>query len=361
MKIKNKMFGVIIAGGRGTRFWPISRKKRPKQLLNIIGDQSMLQMTVDRLRKIRFIEDIYIATGKDLAKTISKEVEGVPRKNIIVEPSGKNTAPSIGLVAGHLLKRDPDAVMGVFPADHLIVGHRPFYQSLSTAFNLVSKKEILITFGIVPSSAHIGYGYIQYNKKKILEDDIAFGVKTFAEKPTLSAAKRFIKSGDFLWNSGIFVWKASVYMKAMEDHLPIQYDIIKNIVSKVGTNKYKSILESEWDRISQESVDYGILEKAQNIGVVKSDFVWSDVGSWDAYYNLMTKKKDGNVIKGDGLVIDGTNNLIHSSEKFTSVLGLSNIAVINTNDSTLIVPRERVEEIKTILSVLEKNDRNELL
>tara|TARA_B100000029_G_C17609848_1_gene969160 strand:+ start:6209 stop:7294 length:1086 start_codon:yes stop_codon:yes gene_type:complete len=361
MKIKNKMFGVIIAGGRGTRFWPISRKKRPKQLLNIFGDQSMLQMTIDRLRKIRFIEDIYIATGKDLAKSIAQEVEGISKKNIIVEPSGKNTAPSIGLVAGHLLNRDPEAVMGIFPADHLIVGHRPFYQSLSAALDLVSKNKILVTLGIIPSSPHTGYGYIQYNKKKILKDGIAFGVKTFAEKPTLSAAKRFLKSGDFFWNSGIFVWKASVYMKAMEDHLPIQYDIIKNIISKVGTNQYKSSLESEWDRISQESVDYGILEKANNIGVIKSGFTWSDVGSWNAYYNLMTKKRNGNVIKGDGLIIDGSNNLIHSSEKFTSILGINNIAVINTNDSTLVVPRERVEEIKNLLLVLEKKNRNELL
>ncbi len=156
-----------MAGGHGTRFWPVSRKNRPKQLLNIIGDQTMLQMTVDRLRKIRFIEDIYIVVGSDLAKTIEKEVEGVPKKNIIVEPSGKNTAPSIGLVASHLLARDSDAVMGVFPADHLIVGHRLFSGALSSALKLVNSDHLLVTLGIVPSSPHTGYGYIQFDIKRI--------------------------------------------------------------------------------------------------------------------------------------------------------------------------------------------------
>lgn len=357
----NKMYGVIMAGGRGTRFWPVSRKNRPKQLLNIIGDQSMLQITVDRLRKLRFIEDIYIVTGKDLATTISKEIEGVPKENIISEPSGKNTAPSIGLVAGHLIKRDPDAVMGIFPADHLIVGHRPFSSCLTTALSLVSSKDILATIGVVPSSAHTGYGYIQFNKKMSLKDENAFGVKTFAEKPTVAVAKRFIASGDFLWNSGMFVWKASVYLQALSDHMPIHHEIIMTITETVGTNRYKSTLDSEWDSLTPESIDYGILEKAENICVVKSNFKWSDLGSWDAYFDIMTKKKDGNVIKGDGMVIDGTGNLIHSKGKLTSILGLSDIVVVNTEDSTLIIPRERVEEIKTIISIIEKDGKVDLL
>ena len=350
-----------MAGGHGTRFWPVSRKNRPKQLLNIIGDQTMLQMTVDRLRKIRFIEDIYIVVGSDLAKTIEKEVEGVPKKNIIVEPSGKNTAPSIGLVASHLLARDPDAVMGVFPADHLIVGHRLFSGALSSALKLVNSDPLLVTLGIVPSSPHTGYGYIQFDKKRSLEDGKAFGVKTFAEKPTASAAKRFLESGDFLWNSGMFVWKASVYLEAMRDHMAVHHEIMEEIGQTVGTGKYQSTLEAKWDSLSPESVDYGILEKASNIYVVKSEFTWSDMGSWNSYFELLPKKGDGNVVKGDGLVIDGGGNLIYSLDKLTTVMGLSDIAVINTDDATLIVPRDRVEEIKTIVSMVKQKGRDDLL
>ena len=355
------MVGVIMAGGRGTRFWPLSRKDRPKQLLNIIGDQSMLQMTVDRLRKIRFIEEIYIITGRDLAETISSEIDGVPKENIIIEPSGKSTAPSIGLAAVHLLADDPEAVMGVFPADHLIVGHRAFSNALSVGRKLAESEEMLTTLGVVPASAHTGYGYIQFDKNRPFLDNRAFGVKTFAEKPTVAAAKRFIASGDFFRNSGMFVWKAKAFLEAMEVNMPIHYEIMTKIGEAVGTRRYKSTLEAEWDNFTSESIDYGILEQAKNICVVQAEFTWSDVGSWNAYYDLMTKKGKGNVIKGEGTVIDGGGNLIHSNGKMTTLLGLSDIAVINTDDVTLVIPRERVEEIKIIVSMLEKSGKEKLL
>ncbi len=328
---RNKMVGVIMAGGRGTRFWPLSRRDRPKQMLNIIGEQSMLQMTVDRLRKLRFMEEIYIIAGRDLADTISDEIDGVPKENILVEPSGKNTAPSIGLVAVHLRAKNPDAVMGVFPADHLIVGHRAFSSALSTGRKLAESDDMLATLGVVPSSAHTGYGYIQFDKKKPLLDKRAFGVKTFAEKPTAAAANRFIASGDFLWNSGMFVWKAKSFLEAMELHMPIHYEIMAKIGDAVGTRRYKTTLEAEWDSL------------------------------WNAYYDLMTKKGDGNVIKGEGVVVDGGGNLIHSNGKLTTILGLNDIAVINTDDATLVIPRDRVEEIREVVSALEHAGKEDLL
>ena len=358
---QSKMVGVIMAGGKGTRFWPLSRRNHPKQMLNIIGERSMLQMTVDRLRKLRFMEEIYIVTGRNLAERISNEIKGIRKENIIVEPSGKNTALSIALVAVHLRQKNPDTVMGVFPADHLIVGHRAFSTALSAGRTLAESHAMLSTLGVVPSSAHTGYGYIQFDKKKPFLEKRAFGVKTFAEKPTAAAAKRFIASGDFLWNSGMFVWKARTYLEAMELHIPIHWEIMSKIGDAVGTRHYKTTLEGEWDNLTSESIDYGILEHAQNICVVQAEFTWSDLGSWNAYYDIMTKKEDGNVIKGEAVVIDVSGNLIHSNRKLTAVLGLSDIAVINTDDATLVIPRDRVEEIRKIVSYMEENGKESLL
>lgn len=356
-----KMYAVIMAGGRGTRFWPLSRRNRPKQLLNIIGDQSMLQMTIDRLRKIKFVEDIIIVTGADLADAISGEIEGVSKANIIVEPTGKNTASSIALAAVHLMARNSEACMGVFPADHVIVGHRSFSSCLSAALKLASSGGLLATLGIVPSSPHTGYGYIQFDKKQTLDAGRAFAVKTFAEKPTMAAAKRFLKSGDFLWNSGMFVWKAGVFLDAMKEHMPVHHEIIAEIGDSVGTDDYRSTLEAKWDSLSSQSVDYGLLEKASNICVIKSEFTWSDVGSWNAYFDLLPKNSGGNVVKGDGVVIEGSGNLVHSNGRLTAVMGLDDVAVINTEDATLVVPRDRVEEIKRVVSILEKSGRDTLL
>ncbi|MFQ6674616.1 MAG: mannose-1-phosphate guanylyltransferase [Fidelibacterota bacterium] len=355
------MDGVIMAGGRGTRFWPLSRNSSPKQLLSIIGDRSMLQMTVDRLRKIDFVRDIYIVTGRDLESKIKHEIEGVPPGNIIVEPSGKNTAPCIGLVAHHLLERGDDPVFGVFPSDHLIVGHRTFSEALETARHLALTEGSLVTIGVNPSFPHTGYGYIQFDRRNELIKGRAYQVKTFAEKPTPSVAKRFLKSGDFLWNSGMFVWKTSAYLEAMDSFMPEQSEILREVGDAIGSKDYQSTLDARWEILVPESVDYGILEKAKNICVVKSKFEWSDVGSWDSYYELLTKNDDGNVIKGDAVVLDSQNSLIHSNGRLTAVVGLDNIVVVNVEDATLIVPRDRVEEVKKIVELLRKSGRDELL
>ena len=209
------MYAVIIAGGRGTRFWPASRKDHPKQLLSIIGDSSMLQMTVDRLRKTKNVEDIFIVTGKHLEEKIKKTITGVDAKNIIIEPSAKNTAPAIGLAALHIKQMRADAVMGIFPADHLIVGAQKFSKSVRSAIQIATKKNALVTIGIQPHYPATGYGYIQYKKKSSYRHLNAFSVKTFAEKPHKKLASRFLKSGDFLWNGGIFVWSINSFFNEM--------------------------------------------------------------------------------------------------------------------------------------------------
>jgi len=349
---------LILAGGSGTRFWPYSRHNRPKQLLNIIGDQSMLQMTVDRLKKIKKVTDIYIITRKDLRDSIINDITGVEPENVIVEPSGKNTAPAIGIVGAFLNLTDPDSVMGVFPADHIIVGHRKFQKAVYAADRIAKKDENLVTIGIKPTKPSTAYGYIQLNE--ISEEDHldAYRVKTFAEKPHKELAKRFLASGDFLWNSGIFFWRVSTLMKSLEKHMPELFEVLEGI----GKKMQKGIQFNDlWNYIEPESIDYGLLEKADNIYVVSSDFSWNDVGSWNALYDVLRQDKEGNVVRGHGKVLGGQNNFIQSNGRFTAVLGASDLVVINTDDATLVVPRDQVEDVKALVEFLKKNKKDHLI
>jgi len=254
---------VILAGGSGTRFWPYSRYNRPKQLLKIVGNQSMLQMTVDRLLKIKKVTDIYIITRKDLKDSVIKEISGVKSENIIAEPSGKNTAPAIGLVGALLGLTEPDTVMGVFPADHLIVGHRAFSKAISTADRLAKKGDNLVTIGIRPTSPSTAYGYIQYDDTDEKGYLGAHHVKTFAEKPEKETAEKFVNSGEFLWNGGMFIWKAEIILLEMKTFMCELHDSLDAIYDSLTTPQYETVLDREWELVQPESIDYGILEKAK--------------------------------------------------------------------------------------------------
>ena len=350
------MHCVILAGGSGTRFWPYSRKDNPKQLLNIVGDKTMLQITIDRLRKLKSTSEIYIITKQELYEPILKSINHVKAENIIVEPSAKNTAPAIALVAQKIFMNNKNAVMGVFPADHLIVGHNHFEKSLSSAFSLVKKEQILVTIGIKPSYPSTAYGYIQYEPGT--KNKNGYHVKTFAEKPHETLAKRFIKSGDFLWNAGIFVWEVKSLLLSLEKHMPDLHDAIK----KIGLRIEKSdSFDDIWESILPESIDYGLMEKANNIFVIPAEFEWNDLGSWDALYDIFSKKENDNVVRGLGTVLEGKNNFIQSKDRFTAVIGIDDVVVVNTDDATLIVPRNKVEKVKDLVNWLDKKNHKELL
>ena len=350
------MHCVILAGGSGTRFWPYSRKDNPKQLLNIVGDKTMLQITIDRLRKLKSTSEIYIITKQELYEPILKSIKYIKAENIIVEPSAKNTAPAIALVAQKIFMDNTNAVMGVFPADHLIVGHNHFEKSLDSAFSLVKKEQILVTIGIKPSYPSTAYGYIQYEPGT--KNKNGYHVKTFAEKPHETLAKRFIKSGDFLWNAGIFVWEVKSLLLSLEKHMPDLHDAIK----KIGLRIEKSdSFDDIWESILPESIDYGLMEKANNIFVIPAEFEWNDLGSWDALYDIFSKKENDNVIRGLGTVLEGKNNFIQSTDKFTAIIGIDDIVVVNTDDATLIAPRNKVEKVKDLVAWLDKKNHKELL
>jgi mannose-1-phosphate guanylyltransferase len=348
---------VILAGGSGTRFWPYSRYNRPKQFLKIVGNQSMLQMTVDRLLKIEKVTDIYIITRKDLKDSVIKEISGVKPENIIAEPSGKNTAPAIGLVGALLGLTEPDTVMGIFPADHLIVGHGAFEKALNTADHLAKKGDNLVTIGIPPTSPSTAYGYIQYDDSDEEVHPGAHRVKSFAEKPHKDLAKRFVASGDFFWNAGMFFWKVSTFLSAMDLYMPELMESLNQIAPRLQKGES---FQDQWDLIEPESIDYGLFEKAKNIYGVSGDFKWNDIGSWDALYDVLNSNDDGNIIRGNGKVLNGKNNLIQSNGKFTAVIGASNLVVVNTEDATLVVPRDKVEDVKELVDFLKNSGNQEL-
>ena len=348
---------VILAGGSGTRFWPYSRHSRPKQLLNIVGDQSMLQMTVDRLRKIRKVTDIYIVTREDLYECVIQDISGINPKNVIAEPSGKNTAPAIGLVGALLGLSEPNTILGIFPADHLIVGHRKFEKAVNTADHLAKKGENLVTIGIRPTSPSTAYGYIQFDEASDEDHLGAYQVKTFAEKPHKDLAKRFVASGDFVWNAGMFFWKVSTFLNAIKKHMPELSESLKAIAPKI---KKGESFRDIWHFIKPESIDYGLLEKAKNIYMVSGEFKWNDIGSWNALYDVLNTNVDGNIVRGKGKVMDGKNNLIQSNGRFTAVLGVSNLVVVNTDDATLVVPRDKVEDVKAMVDFLKKSGHGNL-
>ncbi|MFQ6678551.1 MAG: mannose-1-phosphate guanylyltransferase [Fidelibacterota bacterium] len=352
------MHCVVMAGGSGTRFWPYSRVSKPKQMLKIIGNNTMLQMTVDRLIKCKKTEVVYISTRADLVNPIKKNIVGVLPRNIIPEPSGKNTAPCIGLSALKIASVDGEAVMGVFPADHLVVGHRAFEKALNQAARIAIEKEALVTIGIQPTYPSSAYGYIQFDADSKVDKMDAYPVRTFAEKPHYNAAKRFIDSGDFLWNAGMFVWKVSVFMDQLAIHMP---ELCSQLIKIEKRIKSKKSFQDIWSSLAPESIDYGLMEKADNIFVVQTEFKWNDLGSWSAVYDEMPKRPKGNLIKGDGIVIDGRNNFIQNENHFTAIIGLENVMVITTPDATLVVNKENVEDVRKVVNYLREKDRSNLL
>ncbi len=355
------MYCLIMAGGIGKRFWPRSRKNFPKQLLNIVDEKSMLKLTYERLMKITDKKKIYIVAGENLKHVMLEDLKDFPEENYIVEPNGKNTAPCIALAAAIIMKKDPEAAMGVFPADHLIENFESFKEAVRMGEKVARQHSGLVTFGITPTRPATGYGYIQYDKKLPLLENSAYKVKTFAEKPNLETARRFLETGEFLWNSGMFIWVAKEILKSIKIHLPDLYESVINIQNAVGTEKYNKVLRKEWSTILGSSIDYGVMEKANNVYAVKSDFIWSDVGSWDAVYDLEKKDKEGNVIRGEVIATDSRNCLISANKRLVSTIGVEDLIIVETKDAVLIAKRGESEKIKDLVDTLKRNDHNEYL
>jgi mannose-1-phosphate guanylyltransferase len=353
------IYAVIMAGGVGSRFWPRSKKKTPKQLLKIFGDQTMIQQTVNRLDGLVKNENIYVITNKDQKPGVLTQLSHLPIENIIEEPFGRNTAACIGLASVLIAHKDPDAITIVLPADHIIEDEKEFYETLSKAAEFANESEGLVTIGISPSKPETGYGYIQIDENEV--SNRIYKVLNFAEKPNYSTAVRFVDSGDFFWNSGMFIWKATTILEEIKNYLPELYEGLIKIQHAIGTEAFREVLTNVYGLVKKISIDYGIMEKSEKVYVIKGDFKWSDVGSWDSVYELSPKDEFGNAKVGKVYNESSKNSFIYSPDKFVAVIGVDDLIVINNDDALLICDRHKTQDVKKVIDYLKINELTDYL
>jgi len=353
------VFAVIMAGGIGSRFWPRSKEKTPKQLLKIFGEKTMIQDTVSRLNGIVKKENIFIITNKVQKPEIEEQLKNIPKENIIDEPFGRNTAACIGLASIIIESKSKDGVMIVLPADHILKDMDEFHETLKTSVDFAYKSKGLVTIGIKPTRPETGYGYIQIDERTVSEN--IFKVYTFAEKPNYATAVRFLESGDFFWNSGMFIWRADSILEEIKLYLPDLYEGLENIKKDIGSTNFESTVYNVYGMLRNISIDYGIMEKSQKVYLTKGEFSWSDVGSWEEVYQLSEKNSDGNASVGNIFTEMTVDSYIYSPDKFAAIIGVENLIVINTKDALLICRRDKTQEVKKVVDHLKINKLTEHL
>ena len=355
-----KVTAMIMAGGRGERFWPKSRKSLPKQFLSLTGDGvTMIQDTVHRILPLVDMEDIYIVTNRDYKELAMEQLPEILEENILCEPVGRNTAPCVGLAAMHISRKYDDALMIVLPSDHLIKYNSMFLNVLRDACAVAEQGENLTTIGITPNYPETGYGYIKFDPDQSLGR--AYGVECFVEKPDLKTARKYLADESYLWNSGMFVWKTSTILSNMEQFLPKTYSGLVKIKDAIGTEEQDAVLEAEFANMDSESIDYGIMEKAANIYVIPGTFGWDDVGSWLAVGRIRSTNEFGNAVQGNVITVETKNSIIEGTDKLIAAVGLQDIIVVDTEDALLICDKGHAGDIKKVLENLRICNRNEYI
>jgi len=364
---------VILAGGRGTRFWPLSRADRPKQLLDLTGEGSLLALTLDRLDPLIPPRRQWIITNESLVDAVAEHAPRVPREQIIGEPLGRNTAPAIGLAARLIETRAGDLPFAVLPSDHIITPAESFREVLEFALAFAGEHPWLVTLGIRPTRPETGYGYIETGEPlKASKDAPRAGnsgsappvleVERFTEKPDLPTARAYLAGGRHLWNSGMFAWKASVVAEGLRRHLPATMEALERCVTEEpGTAAFAGALERAYRESESISVDYALLEKAENVAVLPVDFRWNDVGSWPAMRDLWSLDEQGNAVRGEVLALDSADCIVHGPDRFTALLGVNNLVVVQTEDATLVCDADRAQDVRKILEELSRRNRPDLL
>ena len=344
---------LIMAGGKGTRFWPLSTEEKPKQFLNLIGNKTMIQMTVDRIQREIPIERIFICTGERYVELVKKQLPSLPERNIIVEPEGRNTAPCINLSAQVIKRYYKNSTMVVLPSDHLIKNEEKFIEIVKEGSKFLNdKKEAIITLGMTPDRPETGYGYIkQGNVMKLINEHYIVNVDKFVEKPKLEIAKEYLQSGNYLWNGGIFMWQIDEILKKIKEFMPKTYEALKNI-SKVPESKLREEINNNYKNTEAISIDYGILEKSKDIYVIPSDIGWDDVGSWEAVERYKDKDSKGNIHMGNIKTLNGSQNLAISTSSKVIIDGLSDIYVIENDGKIIIGKKENVNKVKELQNLV---------
>ena len=359
------MYAVIMAGGRGSRFWPRSRKKTSKQILNIVGRHTMIQDTVARLMRSIPGERIFIITNSLLQREIQKQLPHIPAENVIAEPQSRSTAACVGLAAAHLLHRDPDAVMATFAADHLIRDIDAFHLDLKFAEQLAGDNDVLVTFGIPPAKPETGFGYIHAGEDFAPNGDApehkARRVTRFVEKPDMDTAEEFFHSPDYFVNSGMFVWKASVVMEEVCTHLPEMKQGLENIMAALDTPlEYKALGES-FSRFPTISIDRGVMERTTRAVMVPARFDWNDLGSWSALYDVWPKDGDDNVCIGRKLTLDAHDILIYSPRKLVAAVGVSDLVIVDVEDALLVCHKDKAQDVSRLVDIMREKRMEEFL
>lgn len=360
--MKKHHYVAIMAGGIGSRFWPMSRTDFPKQFLDILGTgKTLIQQTYDRYAKLVPKENIYIITADEYVHIVKKQVPDIPADNILAEPSRKNTAPCIAYIAFKLIKKDPKAVMIAAPADNLILETDEFVKTAKRAFDFVDHINALLTIGVKPTYPNTGYGYIQHETVEAAPH--VYKVKTFTEKPNVDLAKAFIASGDFLWNAGIFTWKVKNIIAAFEKYLPEIYDVFAAEKDKFNTPEEKEAIETIYPQCTNISVDFAVMEKADNVYVIPATFGWSDLGTWNSAWENKDKDYFGNAVVGKNvMVVDANNCIVHVPDnKLVLLQGLKDYIVVDTKDVLMICKKEKEQEIKEYVAEVKRNKGDKFL
>jgi len=348
-------YAVILAGGSGTRLWPLSRRSRSKQSLKLVGERTMFQHAVDRLAPLFQPEQIYVVTREDQSALLSSQMPELPSANIISEPVGRGTAPAIGLAAIHLRKRDPEATMAVLTADHYITGTKQFRRVLETACS-VAKDGHLVTLGIKPASPSTGFGYIQQGERLGLVNDFpVFRVERFTEKPALDAARQMVTSGGYSWNSGMFVWRVDRILEEFQKQMPDLYTRLMEVEAALGRVDYRAVLLRAWNRVAEWTIDYGVMERAADVVVVPVDIGWTDVGNWASLAELLSPDQDGNIFVGPHHEIDTHNTFVFGGKRLVATIGIQDIVIVDSEDALLVCAKKREQEVREITERLKRS------
>ena len=370
-QLLNDIHAVILAGGSGTRFWPLSRETCPKQMLQIVGEDTLIRQTIKRINGFVSPENIWIVTTEDKAQDIKFHVDSLgplaKKIQFIKEPLGRNTAPAIGLAAIHLSRFSPQSIMIVMPSDHAIPDREKFLRDLRLAIE-GAKEDYLVTFGVKPNRPETGYGYIKIDNDPRVKLNGLHKVECFAEKPTIEKAKTYLSDGNYFWNSGIFVWKTSRILSEIEKHLPSLYQTLKEIESLLfitdkpnKSDKRSALCALRYASLESISIDYGIMERSADVLMVPATFRWSDLGSWTALDEVIEKDDSGNILKGNTIDIGSQNSIVFSGERLVATIGLKDMVVVDTPDATLVTTKDRVQEVRKIVDTLRQNGREEHL
>lgn len=356
------MYGVILAGGTGERFWPLSRREKPKQFLPLFGQRTMLQLTMDKLKGLITAQNVFVVTDKAYEDLVAAQLPELPLENIICEPCGRDTAAAVGLAAEHIAHRDPQGVMVVLPADHYVADVEEFRRVLKAGIEVAGEGKWVLTIGIRPSRPETGYGYIQQGEQKGERQGTAiFKAVAFHEKPDLDRALKYLDAGNYLWNSGMFIWRVDLIRRLIASFLPQLDAGLAQIAASIDNEEEARVTAAVYQDLPRISIDYGIMEKCNEVLVIPATFGWDDVGSWTALARYDEVDQQGNVLKARGVFLDTHDCLVYAPDRVVATLGVKDLLIVDDGDSLLICQKDRDQEIKKVVEALRQAGHDEVV